>query len=134
MVHNVKNVANIVGVRPGHDGTQFIKHNQYSNSAGTMYTIPAGKILLLTNVTSHARATAGTPHIEVKIVSMDVADVYYNAFGIIELNISINRVSTFDPPFELIPTSRIDYVVQSATTLLSISLRGILVDSTGREL
>ena len=79
------NAARWVGVRPGHDGTQVVKSASCGGVAtAILYTVTAGKVLLLFNFTlSCDGATGGNAGMFVR----DDGDVFqYNLYWIDRIN------------------------------------------------
>jgi len=121
--------AKWVGVRPGLYGTKVNQRNQYGNSTGTSYTVPAGKTLLLEDIficISHYSAaiqyiefvnTAPANILVPLLIPAGAAD------GIYQLNHNFSR------PLEMGAGWLINVFTTGANNVINISINGTLVDN-----
>jgi hypothetical protein len=133
MVYNVKNLANIVGVRPGHDGTQIFISNA-GGTTGVIYTVPANMVLLLNWYEWIIERVAGVGQCSVVIFTTG----YASNVQIVEVRnaagISLAGSGSFPIPLE-IPAGSFFYVYGGPLgSWVQFSIHGILFPAIGRGL
>jgi len=118
-----------VGVRPAHNGEQINIGNFVVNGAVTLYTVPAGKILLLIEIS----ASKWTNYVgSIFVEARTAASVWIRSFCMMEIgnaNDVAMRAENFVPPFELYATEHLDLHVTGTDLQGYCNGTGILIDT-----